>query len=287
MLQAKTVLVTGASRGIGLLTVKTLARQGHRVYAGLRDINGRNAEVLEQLQRWACEGSYPLQTIELDVTDDDSVNRAVAEIEQQAPLDVLVNNAGIMPVGITEAFTVEQLQQCLEVNVLAVMRTSRAVLPAMRQRNRGLIISLSSTAGRLAIPCFGVYCASKWALEALVESMHLELQPLGIASVLVEPGGHATDLIKSPPSPLDLQCASDYGSRGAMPAKIIALFEAMFAAGESITDARHVADAVAQLVNTEPPYPVRTTVGSVMGVDQLNTVTAPLQDELTAMLNAL
>lgn len=284
---SKTVFVTGASRGIGLLTVKTLASNGCHVFAGVRDSRGRNAGLTEELQAWAAAEGHRLEVVDVDVTNDSSVSSAVESIERQAPLDVLVNNAGVMPVGVTEAYTPDQLAACLDVNALGVMRTCRAVLPAMRSRNSGLIISISSTAGRLAIPYFGVYCASKWAMEALVESMHYELEPFAVESILVEPGGHATDLIKSPPSPEDSQRLASYGDSAATPGKMIAMFEQMFAAGDEPTNAQNVADAINGLIASEAPRPLRTTVGNDMGVNQINERTAPIQHELATMIAAL
>lgn len=92
-----------------------------------------------------------------------------------------------MPVGLTEGFTMEQAKDLFDVNVYGVMHLTRAVLPAMRARKSGLVISLSSVAGRFGMPFFGLYCASKWAMEAYCESLHYELEPFGVESVLVEP----------------------------------------------------------------------------------------------------
>ncbi len=284
MITPKNILITGASRGIGLLTSKSLAQAGHHVIAAMRDIGGRNAAVSQELKAWANDIGCNLEIIELDVADESSVNSAIDSVEKHLSIDVLVNNAGVMPVGITEAYTPEQIEACFDVNVIGVARTCRAVLPYMRKRQSGLLIHLSSTAGRLAIPFFGVYCASKWAVEALVESMHYELESFGIESVIVEPGGHATDLIKNPPSPADNKRLKSYGSTAQAPNKMIDMFEAMFAAGEDITNAQNVADKICSLVSMDKVKQLRVTVGDDMGLKHINEGIAPIQTELIRML---
>ncbi|MEC9401231.1 MAG: SDR family oxidoreductase, partial [Pseudomonadota bacterium] len=199
MTTQKTILITGASRGIGFLTAQKLVQEGHIVYAGMRDLDGRNAEAAKALKLFAEGLPGKLVPVDLDVADEKGVERTVAAIEAEQPIDVLVNNAGVMPVGLTEGFTMEQAKDLFDVNVYGVMHLTRAVLPAMRARKSGLVISLSSVAGRFGMPFFGLYCASKWAMEAYCESLHYELEPFGVESVLVEPSGHGTDLVTSAP----------------------------------------------------------------------------------------
>ena len=275
----KNILITGASRGIGLLTAKTLAQAGHHVIASMRDVQGNNATVVQELNSWAKEQKLSLETIELDVTSEASVNNAIQTLEDRLSINVLINNAGIMPCGITEAYTPEQITACLDVNVVGVARTCRAVLPYMRERKSGLMIHLSSSSGRLAMPFFGLYCASKWALEALVESMHYELTSFGVESIIVEPGGHGTDLIQNPPAPSDTSCIASYGNIAEAPAKIVDMFQGMFAQGDNSTDAQNVADQLTALIDSQGERPIRTTVGHNMGVDQINSRVAPVQAE--------
>lgn len=284
MVTPQTILITGASRGIGLLAAKALAQRGHKVYASMRDITGRNRDAARDLEAWARDGGFKLEPLELDVTDQASVDRAIATIEAQGPLDVLVNNAGIMPVGLTEAFTLDQQQACFDVNVFGLARTSRAVLPHMRERGSGLLINLSSAAGRLTIPHFGVYCASKWAMEAYCEALHYELEPFGIDSVLIEPSGHGTDLVASSPAPADTAAVKAYGAFAGGRERLLGMFQDMFDQGDAMTDAGNVARKIVELVEMQGPRPIRTQVGQDMGVDAVNAATAPIQAGLVESL---
>ena len=280
MSNSKTILITGASRGIGLLAAKALAKRGHYVYASMRDIAGRNKRIAEKLKTWARENKYLLEPVELDVTDELSVDTAIKNIEAQHSLDVLVNNAGAMPTGLTEAYTLEQVRENFDVNMFGIMRANRAVLPHMRARKSGLIISLSSAAGRFAMPFFGIYCASKWAMEAYCEALHYELEPFGIESVLVEPSGHGTDLVKTSPPPADQDRVDAYGALAEGRNHLLGMFQGMFDQGEALTDAENVATSIVNLVEAEAPRPVRTQVGHDMGVSAVNAAVAPIQAEL-------
>ncbi len=276
----KTVLITGASRGIGLLAAKALAERGCYVYASMREVRGKNKAVAQELRNWAKDKTLSLEPIELDVTDEKSVEKAINEIEMQHPLDVLVNNAGIMPTGLTEGYTLEQAQQYFDVNVFGVMRTSRAVLPYMRERKSGLLINISSAAGRLAIPFFGIYCSSKWAMEAYCEALHYELEPFGIESILIEPSGHGTDLVKTAPAPADNVCVDTYGTMTKGRDNLLDMFQDMFDLGDPGTDANNVATKIVELVEATGPRPTRTQVGHDMGVSAVNDAVAPIQAEL-------
>ena len=191
-------LVTGSSSGFGELTVKTLANRGHRVFATMRGVAGRNAEAAERLATWARSNRRDLQVLELDVTDDESVKAA---IQQADNVDIVVNNAGASAAGPLEAFSIEQMAALLDLNVLGPMRVNKAVLPAMRARHSGLIIWITSTLGRVLPGRGGLYPATKWAAEGFAESLHYQVAPFGVDVVILEPGSFPTPAIsKSVPA---------------------------------------------------------------------------------------
>ncbi len=184
------MLVTGATDGLGRATAILLAERGYRVFAG-----GRNAERRAALEELARGKNLPLEVLELDVTSDASVEAAVAEIERRAgPVGVLVNNAGIGIGAAMEEISIADLRKQFETNLFGVLRVTQRVLPEMRKRRRGRIVNMSSVAGKLAGPIIGPYCASKHAIEAVSDSMRLELYPFGVQVILIEPGFIATSI---------------------------------------------------------------------------------------------
>lgn len=186
----ETVLVTGATDGLGRATALLFAAEGYRVFAAGRDTHKRAA--LEQL---AEERHMQLETLELDVTSDESADRAVAEIQRRAgPVDILVNNAGIGIAGAMEEITLADLRKQFETNFFGVVRMTQRVLPAMRDRRRGCIVNMSSIAGLVSNPMMGPYSGSKHALEAVSDSLRLELASFGIRVVIIEPGFIPTNI---------------------------------------------------------------------------------------------
>jgi NAD(P)-dependent dehydrogenase (short-subunit alcohol dehydrogenase family) len=185
------VLITGASSGIGRATAIHFARNGWRVHASMR-----HPERADDLRAQAAATGWALATPALDVTDDGAVERAVADIlrESGGRIDVLVNNAGYYALGSLEETSPAELRAQLETNVVGVHRVTRAVLPAMRARRAGAIVTIGSVSGKVAIPMVGPYHASKWALEGMIEALRYELIPFGIRVTLVEPGPYKTDL---------------------------------------------------------------------------------------------
>lgn len=179
-----TVLVTGGTDGLGRAAVVLFAQRGYRAFAG-----GRNAERRATLDQLARERKLPLETLELDVRDDASVNACVSEIERRAgPVDVLVNNAGIAIGAAMEEISIDDLLKVYDTNVFGLLRVTKRVLPEMRRRRRGRIINMSSIAGKVSSPILGPYSSSKHAVEAISDSLRHELYPFGIFVALIEPG---------------------------------------------------------------------------------------------------
>jgi len=282
---SQTVLISGTSSGIGRLAAQTLARAGHTVYASMRCVGTKNREAAEFLSALAEKEGLALRIIELDVTKEESVIRAVDSLLQAAGhLDVLVNNAGHMAIGIAEAFTERQVAEQLDVNFLGPVRLCRAVLPNMRQRGSGLIIHVSSIVGRVLFPGCAFYCASKFALEAYAEVLHYELTGSGIESVIVQPGPFPTRLLANSPAPADDERARAYGDIADMRAMFMNVFENFFAS-EQATDPQDVADAIARLVVTPATLrPLRTVCGPDYGARAINANTAPIQAEVLRAL---
>jgi NADP-dependent 3-hydroxy acid dehydrogenase YdfG len=182
------VLVTGASSGIGRATATEFARQGHLVFAA-----ARREEVLAGL----AATSPNIQAVSMDVTDEGSVHRAWAKIEaitDGAGVDVLVNNAGFALAGPVEILAGPEVQRQFATNVFGLLTVTRAVLPAMRARKSGRIINISSLVGRTTFPGMGVYGATKYAVEALSDALRQEVAGLGIKVVIIEPGFVATNI---------------------------------------------------------------------------------------------
>ena len=178
------VLVTGSSTGIGLATAIHFARLGHDVHAGLRDPAGAT----ELTQAIETE-RLVIRPVTIDVDDTASVNRAISEVlERSGHIDVLVNNAGIGGGGPIGDVPVEWAKTMFDTNYFGVIRVTQAVLPGMRERRSGVIVNVSSIAGRLAIAGHGHYSAVKHALEAMSEALAQEVVSFGIRVVIVEPG---------------------------------------------------------------------------------------------------
>jgi NAD(P)-dependent dehydrogenase (short-subunit alcohol dehydrogenase family) len=269
---SKTILITGASSGFGRDTAETLARAGHNVFASMRDVDGKHRDQANELRKQG------IAVVELDVSNDTSVDAAVREVLACAGrIDVLVNNAGIASAGVTEAFTADQAKVVFNTNVVGLLRTSRAVLPAMRAQGDGLIINIGSILGRVTFPFFGIYGASKFAVEALTESLRYEVSQLGIDVVLVQPSAYPTNMYVAIQQPADAARASEYGAIGEIPGKMFETFKGMFASANA-PDPHDVADAIAKLIATpKGARAARLVVGQPFGADAVNDAVAPIQ----------
>src|SRR5712675_952361 len=238
----KTVLITGASSGFGRDTAETLFRAGHTVYASMRGAQGKNREAAEALQKLG------IMTVELDVSDDASVEAGVKNVLVEAgKIDVLVNNAGIGSAGVTEAFTAEQAKVVFETNVIGLLRVTRAVLPSMRENRDGLIINIGSILGRVTFPFFGIYGASKFAVEALTDSLRYEVSQLGVDVVLVQPRAYRTNFFANIQTPAGIEVTESYGEVGHIPDAMVTSLTASFE-GKDAPDPHDVAEAIVKLV---------------------------------------
>lgn len=180
----KTVLITGATDGLGRAAALLLAQRGYRVFAA-----GRSAEKRAQLDALSREKNLSLETVELDVCDDASVQRAVANVlAKTGAIDVLFNNAGVNFTAAVEDLRMEDWRRQFETNFFGVLRVTQAVMPHMRVRKHGRIIMMSSVSGFVTAPTQGAYSSSKFALEAMSNALRLELYPFGVHVVLIEPG---------------------------------------------------------------------------------------------------
>jgi NADP-dependent 3-hydroxy acid dehydrogenase YdfG len=269
----KTILITGASSGFGRLTAETLQNSGHKVFAGFRSNDGRKKQVADELRE------KNIEILKLDVTDQDSVDSAIAQLLEKSnnELDVVVNNAGMASAGISEAFTPEQIRQLFEVNVFGVQRVLRATLPVLRAKRRGLVINVGSILGRITLPFFGLYGASKYAVEAMSDSYRYELSQLGVAVVLVQPSAYPTNMYTAAQQPADEELRKTYGEIAEVPDKILKTFVTLFQ-GENGPNPQDVATAIDRIVSTPAGNrPDRVVVGLPFGSDAVNKAVAPIQ----------
>ncbi len=283
-MDTQTILITGSSSGLGHQVARTLLAKGHTVIATMRNLNTKNAEVAASLQNYANQHTGTLHLIEMDVTSQESVNEAVTSaLAKTNQVDVVINNAGVGGGGYTEAFSIEQLQFTLDVNVLGIHRVMRAVLPAMRQRKQGLIINVSSAMGRMVVPYAGPYTASKYAVEGLSESYRYELANTGVDVVIVEPGGFMTNYWSSMMMPADEQRTQSYGEAATLPD---ALWEGIpnMLSGAEAADPSGFADAIVELINLPTAQrPIRLVVDPVTGGDgpkAINEVSEQVQRQV-------
>src|SRR5215472_1468939 len=183
------IVVTGASRGIGLATAVQLARAGYDVVAAMRNPSGS-----PQLAELAAREKLAVKIEMMDVDSDSSVAEAFARILTAGPVDVLVNNAGIERTGAIEEVPLAEFRACMETNYFGVIRCVQAVVTPMRERRSGAIINLASVAGKISVAPMAPYSATKFALEAFSEALAQELRPFNIRVAIVEPGIIDTDM---------------------------------------------------------------------------------------------
>lgn len=185
------VLITGCSSGIGEATAIRFSQEGYRVYATMRNPDGMSETLKEALKR--DEGH---KVLALDVNDSVSIKRAIAEVQEESGrIDVLINNAGISSISSIEEIEMEEAKAVFETNVFGVLRVTQEVIRGMRERRSGTVVNVSSVAGRLVTAGHGIYAASKHALEAISESLAIEINQFGVRVILIEPGFISTAIL--------------------------------------------------------------------------------------------
>lgn len=275
----RNIVVTGCSSGFGHDVSQALAQKGDRVYATMRATSAKNAKIAAELRDWATANSVDLRVVEMDVTSESSVDAAAKQIlaESGAP-DVVINNAGQMYVGIAECFSSDEVTAQLDVNVVGLHRVTRAFLPGMRKRGIGLIINMSSIAGRAAVPFNAVYHASKWAVEGYSLALRGELASSGVDVVVVEPGPFTTSLFPS------MRLPADADGRAASYPTIVhetfaamgGMFEGLFTSPDVPTDPALVVRRLVELVDMPAgTRPFRSVVGVDLGVRARNDAVEP------------
>jgi NAD(P)-dependent dehydrogenase (short-subunit alcohol dehydrogenase family) len=221
-----------------------------------------------------------VDVVSLDVRSDSSVDRAVEDVLTKAGrIDVLVNNAGTAMFGVSEGFTSAQVQTLFDINVIGPLRVARAVLPGMRRQRDGLIINIGSILGRVTFPFFGFYGASKFAMEAMTDSLRYEVSQFGVEVVLVQPSAHPTSMYTSAQKPLDTDRLNSYGAVAEIPAAMLQHFATVFQSAGA-PDPREVPKALAKLIDMpKGARPPRTVVGEPYGADVLNKEIALVQQQ--------
>jgi NAD(P)-dependent dehydrogenase (short-subunit alcohol dehydrogenase family) len=247
----------------------------------MRGPNDGNQEAAGGFRTLADNEGLDIRVLPLDVQDPLSVRDAVDRVFREVPrLDVVISNAGLMSIGIAEAFSEAQVAHQMDVNFMGAVRLCRAVLPKLRAQRSGLIIHITSIVGRILFPGCAFYCASKFAHEAFAEVLHYELTGTGVESVIVEPGPYGTQLLSNSPGPEESDRLEGYGELASLRQRFAAHFAEFFASPEA-PDPQQVADAVLRLVEMPAgERPMRTVCGVDFGIAELNRVVAPFQDNV-------
>jgi NAD(P)-dependent dehydrogenase (short-subunit alcohol dehydrogenase family) len=244
-------LITGAGTGMGRLAARTLAGDGHTVYASMRDPDGRNKDKAGDLIDLATEHRRDLRVVELDVLSESSARAAIDRIQAEAGrLDVVVHNAAHLLFGITEAFTPEQLLAAYDTNTVGALRVNRAALPVMRRQRSGLLLWVGSGTSRVVPPFLAPYTAAKAAMDSFADSVAVEVARFGIETSIVMPGPFTEGTAHFPNAgfPVDTDVTSAYEPEyGTALARNAAATESLFAPGV-VQDVQAVADEIARII---------------------------------------
>ena len=263
----KVAVVTGSSSGIGKEVSVVFARSGFTTYATMRNI--QNSSTLKSIQE---SENLDLHCVQLEVTDDNSVLKAIQTISHEhGRIDILVNNAAYALTGAFEDLSMAEIKSQYETNVFGLIRTTQAVLPLMRKQNSGIIINISSGAGRFGFPTGSAYVSTKFAVEGLSEAISFELEPFGIRVILIEPGVVKTNFLNST---ILAKKSKDPNSEYAPLIKYVnSVINEMVKNG---SDPQYVADIILDAVTTDKPK-LRYLVGK--DVEQLVKTKESMSDE--------
>lgn len=250
-LSQQVVLVTGAGSGIGRAIALALARAGCQVFASMREIRQKNRARVDVLLTLAQAEDLSLEVVELDVLSEVACQAAVNQIlAKHGRINVVVNNAGMLMTGITEAFSIDQVARIIDTNALSWLRVNRAVLPAMRRQGGGLLMYVGSTTTRLHEPFLGPYVASKVAGDAIAEIMGMEVRPMGIESVMLVPGAFTsgTEHFADSTAPEYLAIEQQYGNLPDRGAGLVERLNAIDAANGGAWDVSVVGQAAVDVL---------------------------------------
>jgi len=282
----KNIILTGSSSGFGLEAVKILASKGHTVFATMRNINGSNASAAKKVKQWAFENNTKVETVELDVTSNESVKKGIAEISKKTggKIDILINNAGVGYIGTGEALSIEQTEYLYQVNTIGPERLMKAVLPYMHKQQEGLIINITSVQSRNFIPVFSTYNGTKAALDAVSVGYYYELKPSGIDVVTIQPGGYpTTDITTKGIKAENIEVEKNYHQDILkFKASLFALFEPT----EESRDPKEVADAMLELIEMpKGTRPLWTVVGGGPMTDSIQQINEQVKNLAEGMYN--
>ena len=246
----KIAIVTGSSSGIGLETSVALAKDGYHTYATMRDVS-KSSNLKEIVEK----ENLSIEITELDVDKENSIDSAIKKIiSDKGRIDILVNNAGYGLFGCVEDITIQEVKEQFQTNFFSVVSLVQKVAPIMRKQGSGIIVNVSSVAGRIGFPGSPAYIASKFALEGLSESMRYELSPYGVKTVIIEPGAIRTNFMKNTKRSTE-KPGSPYKE---LTDKVISGIKMMAEMGTSPTE---VANTIIKAINDKEPLP-RYIVGN-------------------------
>jgi len=282
------ILITGAASGFGRLSTISLLKNGYTVFATLRDMGSRRAEAADSLRNDASGLPGELHIYEMDVTDDSSVTSAVSSVlDSHGNIDVVVNNAGMFGAGINEVFGLEQLQKLMDVNVYGGIRVNNAVLPTMRKQKSGLLVQVTSTTACYSLPTCASYIATKAAAERIAEGNRYELSPLGIDSVILQPGAYPTEIMEKLMPPAHPELMSEYASAAPYIEKFSQNYRD-YAFSEPPPDPQFVADTLVRLIETPAgERPLRTVADAKVPhlAEAVNSALSEIQQKIMTDLD--